>query len=887
MFRPKRKTSDFSEEIEAHVLMEIDRLREQGLSEDAAQAAAYRTFGSPRRARETFYESQRWMWWDHLVQDIRFGLRTLRKSPGFTAVAVLTLALGIGANTAIFSIVDAVLLRPLPYPHASRLEQVVSSYPDGNVAVVSATKFLFWKEHNHTFSTLAAYNLQAGGLNLTGGGQPEYVARLQVSADFFRALGIKPALGREFTAEDERPGEPDVVILSNGLWKDRFGGDLSIIGKAISLGGKPYRVVGVMPTGFEFSPSAELWLPLHPVPNPEDRAGLFLALGRLKSGITVEQAGVDLTRVGEEFRRQYPNLMDETESVGVVNYQLSLTGDLRPVLLVLMGAVGLVLLIACANVANLLLARAIGRDREIAIRTAMGARRSRLVGQLLAESVILALAGGGPGLLISEAGLRGLLMLVPSGMPQMASLTGGIDRVAGVTLDARVLAFALLVSVLTGVIFGLAPAFQAFRVNVNRSLLEGGGRTTGSAWQGRLRGLLVVGEIAVSLILMTGASLLIRTFNNLLHVDPGFDAQNVLTMKLALTDPRYNSAATVAHFQQEVVRRVEAMPGVEQAAFVSNLPTERIQEVLPFQVAGREANAQGGGGAVWRIVTPQYFSAMKIALVQGRTFRESDDADSTGVVIIDQTLAKVFFPGQNPIGQHLTIGAGMGPIFSDEAREIVGVVSDTRGFDMGQPPRAVMFVPWSQLPSAISGFQIHLRPACLVVRTRVMPMSLSSGIAKQILDADSTQPVFQIQPLEAIVGDSVAKQQFDMTLLGIFAALALLLASAGIYGVISYSVAQRTHEFGIRTALGAQRGDVLKLVVVEGFKLALLGVGIGVAGTLGLTRFLSDLLYGVKPTDPATLIGVALLLLLVALVACYIPARRAMRVDPMVALRYE
>ncbi len=884
LFRRRKPTDDLEEEIRAHLAMEEQENQESGMSPDEAHYAALRRFGNVTLAQERSREMWKWNSLETLGQDLRYGARMLRKNPGFTAVAVLTLALGIGANTAIFSVVNAVLLRPLPYPQAHRLEQVMRHYSFGDEGAVSATKFVFWKEHNHVFSSLAAYDIQTGGFNLTGSGRPEHVTGIRVAGDFFQVLGVSPAVGRDFTAEEERPGGLNAVIISDSLWRQRFGGDRSIIGRAISLSGKSCIIVGVMPAGFESNPGAQLWLPLRPVLDPQQASNMFLVLGRLEPNVTLQSARLDMTRVGEEFRRQYPDLMDKTEGVALENYQRSLTGDMRPALLVLMGAVGLVLLIACANVANLLLTRAIGRDKEIAIRTAMGAGRSRLVRQLLTESLLLALAGSGLGLVFSEAGLQGLLMLVPGGIPQMKYMPGSLQRIGGAGLDSRVLIFTLLAALLTGILFGLAPAFQTSRVNLNDSLREGGGRTTSRAWHGRLRSLLVVAEIGLSLVLLASAALLIKTFVNLQGVNPGFDAQHVLTMDLSLTDPKYNTTVAVTNFFREVLDRVEASGGVEKAALISSLPME-IGPDLPFQIAGREDNSSGE--AQYRAVTPDYFGTMRIALLQGRTFRESDGPKSASVVIISRTLAHDFFPSQNPVGQNLTIGGGMGPVFSDESREIIGVVGDTKEQGLDSPTTPTVFIPWSQLPDSINHFNNQVLPAALVVRARVLPISLSSSIAKAVLDADSTQPVFQIQPLESIVGDSVLRQRLNMILLGFFAGLALLLASIGLYGVISYSVAQRTHEIGIRLALGAQRSEVLTLIVRQGLKLTLIGLAIGIPGALGLTRFLSSLLYGVKPTDPFTFIAVSFSLVGVALLASYIPARRATTVDPMVALRYE
>jgi len=884
LFRWAQADRELEGELRDHLERKTEEYIAQGMTQEEAHRRARLDLGGMEQTKEECRDARRVNWIQDLIQDLRYGLRMLRKSPGFSTVAVLTLALGIGANTSIFSVVNAVLLRPLPYPQADRLEQVERRYSFGNEGAVSATKFIFWRDHNHVFSDLAAFDVQAGGFNLIGTGQPEHVTGIRVSKDFFRVLGISPAIGRDFTSEEQRPGGPNVVIISNALWKGRFGEDRSIIGKAISLSGQSYTIVGVMPPGFESHPAAELWLPLHPVLDPQQTANLFLVLGRLKPNLTLESARTDMARVGEEFRQQYSDLMDKTESIGIENYQRGLTGDVRTALLVLMGAVGLVLLIACANVANLLLTRAVSRDKEVAIRSALGATRGTLVRQLLTESVLLAIIGSAIGLLFSVLGLPALLRLVPASMPQMTYKPGSLEGISGATLDARVLAFTVAAAFLTGILFGLAPAFQTSRISLNDSLREGGGRTTGRAWHGRLRSLLAVGEVGLSLILLAGATLLIKTFVNLRGTNPGFDPQNVLTMNLSLTDPKYGTTAAVTNFFRAVVDRVDAVPGVEKAALISSLPME-IGPDLPFQIAGRKENS--GGDGQYRVVTPGYFSTMKIGVVQGRVFRESDSPNSTRVVIINQALAREFFQGQSPLGEHLTIGVGMGSVFSDEAREVIGVVVDTREGGLSNPAPATVFIPWSQLPDALNHFNNQLLPAGLVVRTHVSPMSLSPAIAEAVLECDSAQPVFQIQPLAAIVGDSVVRQHFNMILLGVFAVLALVLASIGLYGVISYSVAQRTQEIGIRLALGARRGHVLKLILGQGLKLTLIGVVLGTVGALGLTRFMSSLLYGVKSTDPLTLISVAILLAAVALLACYVPARRAMRVDPMVALRYE
>jgi predicted permease len=876
--------SDLQEEMRLHRELRAQEEIERGLTPEEAYYAAQRHFGNDLVLREESRDVWGWNWLDNTRQDICYGFRLLIKSPGFTMVAVLTLALGIGANSAIFSIVNAVLLRPLPYPEPERLEQVMRHYAFGDVGTASATKFVFWRDHSQVFSGLAAYDLLPGGFNLTGSGRPEHVTGIRVSADFFRVVGVAPQLGRDFSAAEDHAGGPNVVMISDGLWRQRFGGDPTIIGRQISLSGGSYTVIGVGPRGFEFRPAAQLWFPLRPVLDPQQVSNVLLILGRLKPGVSREQAQVDMQRVGAQLRQQYPDLMDPKESIALENYQRSLTGDVRPLLWVLMGAVGLVLLIACANVANLLLTRAISRDKEVAIRTSMGAGRLRLVRQLMTESLLLAFAGGALGLLLCPIGLAGLVRLAPGSLARTDYMPGSAERIATATLDGRVLVFAMLVACCTGLLFGLAPLFQTSRINLNQSLREGAGRTTDRAWHGWLRGFLVVGEIGLAMVLLTGAALLIRTLFNLRHADPGFDPHNVLTMNLSLTDSKYTATAAAVALFRDVVTRVEATPGVENAAFVSSFPME-IGPDLPFLVAGHKAD--DAGDAQYRTITPGYFATMKIALLQGRTFRDADNATAAAVVAINKRLARDYFPRQNPIGQHLTIGVGMGPEFADRPREVVGVVGDTKESGLADSAPPTLFIPWAQLPDAINRSENQLLPAGLVVRTRVLPMSLSAAVARQILEADSTQPVFQIQPLEAMVGDSVARQHFDAVLLGIFAALALLLASIGLYGVISYSTAQRTHEIGIRLALGAQPRDVLKLIIRQGVRMTLAGVGVGLAGGIALTRFLSALLYGVSPSDPLTYISMSLVLGAVAVFACYIPARWATKVDPIVALRYE
>jgi predicted permease len=745
------------------------------------------------------------------------------------------------------------------------------SHESGDEEPVEASKFLFWQQHSQVFEGMAAYDFLGTGFNLTGLSTPEHITGIRVSADYFRVLGVHPTLGRGFTPDEGRGGGDHLVVISSNLWKQRFAGDPSLIGKPISLSGEPHTVVGVMPSGFRSRPPADIWVLLRRTFKPRDDEGpLFIVLGRLKAGISLRRAQADMEHVGKELRQTFPDLMGKDEKVAVVNYQEHLVGDVRPALVILLVAVGFVLLIACANVANLLLARATARRKEIAVRAALGADRLRLVRQLLAESTMLALVGGGLGLLVSSWALRGLVAVTPDSLPQFSDIT----------IDGRVLTFTLLAALITGILFGLVPAFQTTGIDLNASLQEGGGRTTGSVRHVRVRSALVVAEIAFSLVLLVGSALLIQTFANLRRVKPGFDAHHVLTMKLSLTGTAYGTTAGVWSFFQRVVDRAEALPGVEAAGFVTNLPLE-LGPDQPFQVEGRQYS--GADDAQFRAITPNYFRVMRIPLQQDRFFTEADNAQSSAVAIINETLARKYFPHRNPVGEHLTITGGerIGP------REVVGVVGDVREEGLDNPPPATLFIPVAQQSDPMTAIVNRVIPASFVVRTKVAPMSVSAAVQKEVLAVDATQPAFNLRPMEELVAASITRQQFEMLLLGIFAALALLLATVGIYGLMSYSVSQRTHEIGLRTALGATQRDVLKLVVGQGLRLALVGTGIGLTVSLAVSHFLQTMLFGVKSNDPVTLVAVSLALTSVALLASYIPARRATKVDPMVALRHE
>ena len=812
-----------------------------------------------------------------LLQDMRYAYRMLIKNPGFSAVAVLALALGIGANTAIFSVVNAVLLRPLPYEEPDRLVSVARGFEGGGRSdSVSMTKFVFWRDNNQVFDGLGAYDILGAGHNLTGGDRPERIASIRVSTELFPVLGVEPQAGRNFIPAEGVRGAAPVVIISDGLWKRRFGGEPSLIGRSIPLSGTPHTVVGIMPAGFQFTPVSDVWTPLQPVADAEDQANLIALIGRLKPGMTPESASAGLESLAIGFREQYPALMNEQESISAIGYHENLVDDIRPALLVLLGAVAFVLLIACANVANLLLSRAASRRQEIAVRTALGAPRVRLIRQLLTESAMLALVGAAIGLTVSYWGLQLLMSMSPANLPELMSIS----------IDARVMLFTLGIALATGLLFGVVPALQISKQNLRDTLHESGTRTTAGAGGRRIRGALVVAEIALSLVLLIGAALLLRSFSQLRDVDPGFDAPNVLTMQMSMTGGRYDTSEDLDGLFRSALARIRLLPGVEAAATVTNLPTEPGPD-LPFEIEGRQMEEGEFLGAQWRSTTPEYFEAMGIPLVRGRVFTEGETPASTPVILINETLAARDFPDQDPIGQMITVGRVMGPGFEDPPRQIVGIVGDTREFGLDQPAPATLFVPYPQVPDQLIALANTLLPVVWVVRTREEPLSMTVPVQEVILGVDSNQPVSNVRSMEQVMGAWMARTEFNTLLLSIFAGVALFLAAIGIYGTMSYAVNQRTHEIGLRMALGAGGKQMLGLVVRQGMILAAAGVVIGLGAAFGLTRVLAGFLFGIGTTDTSTFAGVAAMLALIALVACYLPARRATRVDPMIALRYE
>ena len=820
-----------------------------------------------------------------LLQDVRYAGRMLRRSPGFAATAISALALGIGANTAIFTVVNTVLLQPLAYPEPDRLVQLELSSPQGNGNITSIPKFIIWREQTQVFQDVAAYDLGGPGVNLTGGDRPEQLKGVHVSAEFFRLFGARVVAGRTFSAEEDRPGGSPLAVIAGGLWRRRFGSDLNLVGKSIDLGGEPFTVIGILDPTFTSDPPADIYLPLKADPNSTDQAHYLRAAARLKPGVTLEKAKAAMKVAAEQFNRKFAAAagaqLGPQGSFTAEPLRDTIVGDVRKALLVLLGAVSLVLLIACANVANLLLARATIRRREIAIRAAIGAGRGRLIRQLLTESVLLSLAGGLLGLGLGYFGVRGLLSINPGNIPRIG------EQGSGITLDWRVLVFTLGVSVFTGVLFGLIPAFNASRTDLNATLKESGLRAGSGLRQNKARSILVVTEMALALVLLVGAALLIRTFGALRSVDPGFDARNVLTMQMSLTGTRFNKAAGVNQLVREVQRHVESLPGVTALASTCCLPLEGGFG-LPLTIEGRPlTDGPFHGGASWHPVSPRYFQVFKIPLVHGRMFTERDDGGAVPVVLINEGLAKQFWPNSDAVGQRITIGKGIGPEFAEAPREIVGIVGDVRGQGLNNNPDPIMYVPVAQVTDGVTALNNGIIPITWTIRTNVEPYSVSKEIQEALRTASGGLPVAHIRSMEQVRGESTSRTDFNVTLLVIFASLALLLAAIGIYGLMAYSVQQRTQEIGIRMALGASAQDVRKMVVRQGMALALAGVIIGVAAALGVTRLMASLLYGVTPKDPIAMTSVALLLVGVALAATYLPARRASQMDPVESLRYE
>ncbi|HWK11697.1 MAG TPA: ABC transporter permease [Vicinamibacterales bacterium] len=820
-----------------------------------------------------------------LWSEISYAFRGVFKNPRFSLIAIAALALGIGANAAIFSVVNAVLLQPLPYPDADRLVRVCRQFQSGLGCSESIPKFMSASQAK-SMEAIAAYDSEAPAFNLTGGDRPEQIKGDHVSSGYFRVFGAPLAIGRTFTPEEDRPGGAHVAVISHPLWVSHFGSDPGITGKTIGLNGDPYVIIGVLSQTFRPEPQAEVFIPLQADPNSTNQGHYLAVAGRLKPGVTLAQAAAEMKLLGDQFRRANPKWMGDTEQASVLAMRDVMVRDIRPTLLILLGAVGLVLLIACANVANLLLARAAGRQREIAIRAAIGAGRGRIIRQLLIESVLLASLGAIAGVVLGVWGARVLLALSPGGLPRVDDFAQ--QSMLGALLDWRIIAFTASVAIATGLLFGAAPALHLSRTDLSSTLKEAGGRGTSNRRAARTRDVLVVVEMALALVLLVGAVLLVRTFIGLRDVRPGLQVENVLTMRTSLAGSNYATTRQVETLARSMLQRIDALPGVQAAGLALMMPTQGGAD-LPFRIEGRAL--KGGdiyhGDEQWRVITPGYFEAFEIPLVRGRLLTDRDTAGAAMVVVVNAAMAKKYWPGQDAIGQRITIGKGLGPEFEDPTREIVGIVGDVRENGLDSDPPPVMYVPWYQMSDGLTKLGNSLVPAAWIVRSGAPTASLTAEIQKEFQAVDAQLPIAQVQSMTQIVSKSIAQQNFNMVLLTIFGAIALLLAAIGIYGLMSYSVAQSTRDIGVRLALGADRRNILSLVVARGMKLAAAGLVIGAAGAFAASRLLSRLLFGVKPTDPLTYVLVTVALAIVAFLACYLPARRAMRVDPMIALRAE
>jgi predicted permease len=816
-----------------------------------------------------------------LLQDLRYAFRTLRKTPAFTLTALAALALGIGANTAIFSVINAVLLKPLTFPQPERIVQFLITSPNGPNYGASATRFNVWRQQTDVLDDVTAYEFRLSGLNLTGGDAPEQIRGIHVSANYFRLFGAPLERGRVFTAEEDLPNGGRVAVISHALWQRRFGSDPNIIGRTLLLSGVPHAVIGVVAPTFitELDTPPDVWLPFQIDPNSSDHAQYFVVVGRLKPGVTIAAANARLQLAADRFRAKFPNIVGPRDSFAVEPYEKTLVSDAKPSLLILAGAVSFVLLIACANVANLLLVRATGRRRELAIRAAIGAGRSMLVRQLLTESVVLSIGGGALGLGLGSIGVRALLAINPGNLPRI----GGDGSL--ITMDLHVVLFTLLVSAATGVIFGLIPALGISRVDLAAPLKEGGGRSGTGRRQNKARSVLVITEVALALVLLIGAALLIRTFAALRGVDPGFDAHNVLTLRMSLQGSRFSKTAEVTQLIRDAVERVEALPGTVVASASYSLPLEGGFGV-PFNIVGRAASNGRYDGRGWIGVSPKYFETFRVPVLRGRLFQDRDDAGASRVAIINQAFAKQFWANGEPLGERVILGRGYGPEFEEPERQIIGVVADVHDSGLNRNPAPMVFVPLAQVTDGITALATRAATIAWIVRTNVAPYSLRAAIEKELRQASGGLPVASVRSMDEIRAQSTASQDFNMTLLVIFGAAALTMAVIGIYGLMAYSVQQRTQEMGIRLALGADARTIRNMLIGQGMRLALAGIAIGLAAAAALTRLLANLLFGVSAWDPLVFVAVPVVLIGAALLAVWIPARRAARIDPLDALRH-
>ena len=863
LFRRGQVEAELNEELRYHLERQIEVNTAAGMSVEEARYAALRAMHGLDQRKEECRDMRRVRLIEDLWRDFRFSLRSLLKRPGFTAIALLALALGIGANTAIFSLVNAVILQPLPYRDPDRLISVYGTRNRSTQGSVGPTDFLDYRSQNKTFEQFAASGSMMLPMNLTGSGEPERLNASIITGNYFDTFGVRPALGRGFSLENEKTGQDHVTVLSHAFWQTRFGGDPNIVNKTINLDGKAYEVLGVMPAEVVLPQPAQLWVPINFDADPEMKmrnARFLRGIGRLKEGVTLDQAQTDTDLIAAQLEQQYPD-SNTGWSLRLIPLREILVGGSRTMLFILFGAVGFVLLIACANVANLLLVRAAARQKEIAMRTALGASRLRIIRQMITESLLLAIFGGALGALLAVAGVKLLVSLGEDNIP----------RTANVKIDATVLAFTLLISLATGLLFGLAPAIRTMKENLVDALKDGIRGGSEATVKNRTRSLLVVFESAIAVMLLIAAGLLIRSLVALQNVDPGFDPNNVLTLRVDLPRQKYNTPEKASNFFEQLETRVAGLPGVEAVGLITDLPLSGEARDMPYRVEGRPATSDIAF-VDFRRVNKNYFSAMRIPLRRGRNFTEQEVRQSDKAIVVSQAFVDSVFPNEEALGKRLIIWSGI----RNEPYEIIGIVGDTRYQSLQGEPSATMYVPTREL--------LFVN---LVIRTQGDPLSLVGGVRKEVNALDPDQPIAAIRPMTEWVAMSAAGARYRTTLLGLFALLAMILAATGIYGVMSYSVAQRTQEIGVRMALGARPLDVLKLVVRQGMMLVLIGVIVGLAGALALTRVMSSLLFGVTERDPITFVAVAALLIVVAFISCFVPAHRATKVDPLIALRYE
>lgn len=872
-FRNLFHSSSVEDPLEAELHSYIDMIVAEriaaGMSASEARRTTLAEFGGVEQVKQAVRDQRAGAGLGIFWQDVRFGLRQLRRKPGLTLSAVAALALGIGANTAIFSVVNTVLLKPLTYPDADRLVNFLAPSTVLANDLHNIPEFHFFERQKSLFKEVAAFDNAGPGFNLTGA-HPEEVHGIHVTEGYFRIYGAPLILGRTFTRQEDSPHGGKVVVLSYGLWQRKFGGNRAIVGKSISLGNEPYTVVGVIGKDFVTDVPADLWMPFQFDPVSTDMNHFFFVTGLLQPGVTLAQANAGLLAASPEYHREYPS-SDPRAHFVVCSLRDSIIGDAHNSLLMMLGAVGLVLLISCANVANLLLAQATARKREFAIRSALGAGRGRIIRQLLTESVLLSLSGGILGLALGILGVRGLLAVSPAGLPRIG------ENGSAISVDWRVLGFTLGASLLTGILFGVFPAFSASRCDLNSTLKESGNHSGTGFRVGKARSLLVISEISLALVLLIGSALLIRTFNALHGVDPGFDSHHVLTMEMSLNGPRYQHTDGVTQLLRDGRNRLNALPGVELAGAGFWLPID-IEDAAGFRIVGRPGEKHCCTSK-WMSITPGYLSLFKIPVLRGRDFTENDNADAPGVDLINEAFAKKFFPQEDPIGQHIRHGKRI--------ETIIGIVADFHDNGLAKPANAMIIAPIAQVSDDYNAAYANIQPLYWLVRTHGDPHASVSAITEELRIASNGFPVAHIRTMDEVMGRSTARQSFNMLLLTIFGAVSLVLAAIGIYGLMAYSVEQRTQEMGIRMALGADRSIIRRLVVWQGMRLALIGVILGVTMSFGLTRLLSTFLFGVRPWDPVVFLSAPLVLAATASLAVWLPAVRASKVAPLQALRAE